>query len=145
MTARGIRNKNPGNIRHDTDGYCDWQHVECNDATREDKSFCTFDSMVYGIRALIKTLITYTTKRGCKSVYDIIHRWAPTNENNTQAYINSVCKRVGVEPREELDFKADPTLYLDIAKAIAFHENGNDAELITEEQWNQGYELALNR
>lgn len=138
MTARGIRNKNPGNLEQGES----WQGLAEN---QTDSRFCVFKSMEYGIRALIKTLITYTTKRGCKSVYDIIHRWAPTNENNTQAYINSVCKRVGVEPREELDFKADPTLYLDIAKAIAFHENSNDAKLITEEQWNQGYELALIR
>lgn len=138
MTARGIRCKNPGNLEQGDS----WQGLAEN---QTDSRFCVFKSMEYGIRALIKTLITYTTKRGCKNVYDIIHRWAPTNENNTQAYINSVCKRVGVEPREELDFKADPTLYLDIAKAIAFHENGNDAQLITEEQWNQGYELALNR
>lgn len=138
MTARGIRNKNPGNLEQGES----WQGLAEN---QTDSRFCVFKSMEYGIRALIKTLITYTTKRGCKSVYDIIHRWAPTNENNTQAYISSVCKRVGVEPREELDFKADPTLYLDIAKAIAFHENGNDAKLITEEQWNQGYELALIR
>lgn len=138
MTARGIWNKNPGNLEQGES----WQGLAEN---QTDSRFCVFKSMEYGIRALIKTLITYTTKRGCKSVYDIIHRWAPTNENNTQAYINSVCKRVGVEPREELDFKADPTLYLDIAKAIAFHENGNDAKLITEEQWNQGYELALIR
>lgn len=138
MTARGIRNNNPGNLEQGES----WQGLAEN---QTDSRFCVFKSMEYGIRALIKTLITYTTKRGCKSIYDIIHRWAPTNENNTQAYINSVCKRVGVEPREELDFKADPTLYLDIAKAIAFHENGNDAKLITEEQWNQGYELALIR
>lgn len=138
MLARGIRCKNPGNLEQGES----WQGLAEN---QTDSRFCVFKSMEYGIRALIKTLITYTTKRGCKSIYDIIHRWAPTNENNTQAYINSVCKRVGVEPREELDFKADPTLYLDIAKAIAFHENGNDAKLITEEQWNQGYELALIR
>lgn len=136
MLARGIRCKNPGNLEQGES----WQGLAEN---QSDSRFCVFKSMEYGIRALIKTLITYTTKRGCKSVYDIIHRWAPTNENNTQAYIDSVCKRVGVEPREELDFKQDPTLYLDIAKAIAFHENGNDAKLITEEQWNQGYELAL--
>lgn len=138
MTARGIRNKNPGNLEQGES----WQGLAENQI---DSRFCVFKSMEYGIRALIKTLITYTTKRGCKSVYDIIHRWAPTNENNTQAYINSVCKRIGVESREELNFRVDPTLYLDIAKAIAFHENGNDAKLITEEQWNQGYELALIR
>ena len=142
MTARGIRNCNPGNIRHDTDGYCDWQYVECNDGTKEDKSFCTFDSMAYGIRALIKTLITYTTKRGCKTVRDIINRWAPSNENNTQAYIESVAKAINKDPDEVLDF-SNTSLYLEIAKAIAKHENGKDAELISTKDWLDGYGLVF--
>lgn len=140
--SRGIRNFNPGNIRHDTDGYCDWQHVECNDGTREDKSFCTFDSMEYGIRALIRLLITYTTKRGCKTVRDIINRWAPSNENNTEAYVNSVAQQLKVDPDEKLDF-TNKLLYLYLAQAIAYHENGKDADMITRDQWMAGYDLAI--
>ena len=136
MTARGIRNKNPGNL----DKGDAWQGL---DPEGKDPRFCVFKEMKYGIRALIKTLITYTTKRGCKTVRDIINRWAPSNENNTQAYIESVAKAINKEPDEVLDF-SNTSLYLEIAKAIAKHENGKDAELISTKDWLDGYGLVFS-
>ena len=49
---RGIRNKNPGNIKlgTDWDGLADEQ---------SDPVFCVFKEAVWGIRALVKILLTY--------------------------------------------------------------------------------------
>ncbi|MCE1635766.1 structural protein, partial [Enterobacter hormaechei] len=89
--SRGIRNNNPGNIRWGDD----WQGL-MPASQRTDKSFCQFVGPEYGLRAMIKILHNYNRKYGLKTVKEIISRWAPTNENNTDAYINHVCKCPGV-------------------------------------------------
>ena len=77
---RGIRNKNPGNIKLGTD----WDGL-ASDQT--DPTFCIFDEAVMGIRALMKILLTYRFTHKKTSVDDIISRWAPPSENDTNAYI----------------------------------------------------------
>lgn len=81
--TRGIRNNNPANIRKG-DKWLGLSPVQV------DRAFCQFSSMVYGVRALIKTLHTYVTKHGLHTIDEIINRYAPSNENNTQAYINTI-------------------------------------------------------
>lgn len=52
MTARGIRNNNPGNIRLGGG----WAGLVEN---QSDEIFCVFADMQHGIRALIKLLMAY--------------------------------------------------------------------------------------
>ncbi|CAJ0610726.1 unnamed protein product [Cylicocyclus nassatus] len=79
--------------------------------------------MDYGYRAALYLIRKYINK-GYATVGDIISRWAPTNENNTQAYINSVCNQTGFTPftRISFDRKAD---VIKLAAAMSVHENGN--------------------
>lgn len=58
MTARGIRNNNPGNIRWGDE----WKGL-VPETQRTDKSFCQFKSAEYGIRAMIIILRNYQRKR----------------------------------------------------------------------------------
>ena len=81
---RGFRNNNPGNIRLGND----WRG-EINGA---DKSFETFSSIEWGIRALYKIIEAYKNKYNAVSIKDIITRYAPSNENHTSGYINQVYK-----------------------------------------------------
>ena len=53
LMARGIRNNNPGNIRH---GGSKWQGMS---ETQTDDEYIQFDDPVYGIRALAKLLKNY--------------------------------------------------------------------------------------
>lgn len=85
-TTRGIRNNNPLNIRKG----CKWIGLR---PTQTDKSFCQFTSMIYGVRAGFITLRTYIRKHKCKTIEDIISRWAPPKENDTTAYIRAVARR----------------------------------------------------
>lgn len=135
--SRGLRNYNPGNIRHGDK----WQGLS---ATQTDKSFCQFISMEYGIRALLKTLQTYHKKYNIDSIEHIVSRWAPTNENDTEAYINSVSKYTHIKRNAKLFLDKNQKTYLVIAKAIAYQENGKEAKKITEETWAKGYELAFS-
>lgn len=137
MTTRGIRNNNPGNLRKSKDQWLGMSKEQ------NDPSFITFDSMEYGCRALFKTLRTYVEQRGLNTVSEIIRRYAPSNENNTEAYINSVCQDIFAEPDEALNFQAEPELYMELAKAIARHENGKDANLISDADWEKGFDLAF--
>ncbi len=61
---------------------------------------------------------------GIDTVREIISRWAPTNENNTEAYIQSVATACGVRPDAALNL-TDKGLMLKLVKAIIKHENGS--------------------
>lgn len=117
MDPRGLRNNNPGNIRH---GAVTWQGQTSD---QPDKDFVKFTSPQFGIRALAKTLITYQATHKLRTVEQIIGRWAPPNENNTQAYVDAVAKAVGVGPK--WDVSVDSTAIMGpLVKAIIAHENG---------------------
>ncbi len=134
MSSRGIRNKNPGNIRHG--GL--WQGLA---EVQSDSAFCTFESMEWGVRALLKVLQTYGRNHGLKTVHAVITRWAPPVENDTGEYVAHVASVLGVKSHQTIDM-TDANTLLTIAKAIAKHENGADASLITERDWLKGASLA---
>lgn len=117
-TPRGIRNNNPGNIRWGDD----WKGLVPK-SQRTDKDFCQFITPEYGIRAMIVILRNYQRKHGLNTISGIINRWAPTNENNTQAYIDSVAKSTGVTPDQSIHTD-DSRFMMKLLQAIIRHENG---------------------
>ncbi|MEF0148439.1 structural protein P5, partial [Pseudomonas guariconensis] len=102
MTARGVRNNNPGNI--DFNPRNDWVGQLGLELGASKPRFARFDSPENGIRALGKLLIAYRGKdgmpgvggKGIDTVLETINRWAPSNENDTKAYALAVAKRLGV-------------------------------------------------
>ena len=123
---RGIRNKNPGNIKLGTD----WDGLA---AEQTDPTFCIFDEAVMGIRALMRILLTYRFTHDKKNIDSIIRRWAPPSENDTEAYIKFVAKRMEIEPMNDIDNSIEG--YLPLVKSIIQMENGMqpyDDELIVE-------------
>ncbi|MGG6028834.1 structural protein [Salmonella enterica] len=117
-TPRGIRNNNPGNIRWGDD----WKGLVPKEQ-RTDKAFCQFTAPEYGIRAMIVILRNYQHKHGLNTITGIISRWAPTNENNTQAYINSVAKSTDTAP-DQFVHTDDSRFMTKLIQAIIRHENG---------------------
>lgn len=117
MVARGIRNNNPGNIRHSKSK---WQGMA---AEQPDQAFVTFTSPEYGIRALCRVLLTYQ-KRGLDTVGEIIATYAPSIENDTTAYVRAVCKAGGFLPDEQLDLD-DAEVMKPLVQAIVKHETGS--------------------
>ncbi|MDC9735099.1 structural protein [Proteus mirabilis] len=91
--ARGERNNNPGNLRH---GEL-WQGLS---AQQTDKDFCQFVSTEYGIRAIYVLMRTYEKKYGLCSIREIINRYAPPKENNTEGYIQRVAKELNVSTED---------------------------------------------
>lgn len=121
-TPRGIRNCNPGNIRVTKDK---WQGLR---SVQTDREFFQFEEMRWGYRALIRTLQNYRRIHGCYTITDFITRWAPSSENNTLAYIKSVCFQLGV-PSVYVPDVDDRDTMCALAAAISKHENGVDANM----------------
>lgn len=115
---RGVSNKNPGNIELRDP----WQGLAPQNQ-QTDGRFAVFTKPVWGIRAIARTLITYYDKYHVHTVRQAISRWAPSTENNTEAYVNQVAKVVGVSPDAKLDFHNYAIMH-PLVEAIIRHENG---------------------
>lgn len=122
MTPRGLRNNNPGNIRINAD------HFQGEVKPSQDKAFKQFQSMAHGYRAILKMLQNYKRLRGCKTLRAMIGRWAPENENNTQAYILYVAGFAGISPDVEVD-TSNKELMCKIVAGMSRIENGVDAKM----------------
>lgn len=116
--TRGLRNKNPGNIRWIVKETSRWRGMLRDDGS----GYAIFDTDANGVRALGKQLLVYA-RRGLDTVREIIGTWAPPSENATDAYIRAVSARLKVAPDAALDVSAR---LVDLANAIIYHENGRN-------------------
>ena len=119
---RGIRNNNPLNIRRSATR---WQGAR---EEQKDKSFVQFKSMAYGYRAAWKVLQSYY-ERFCLqgqtfTVRNIISRWAPPTENNTDKYITDVCNLSGLTPNTRIGLSSKNAIKK-MVYAMSIIENGN--------------------
>lgn len=122
VLPRGLRNCNPGNIRL---GMSIWVGEI---RPSQDKEFCQFSAMAYGYRALLRLLQNYRRIYGLNTVKEMIERWAPSSENNTNGYIISVCKELQVPSSYIIDVYDRDSLCA-LAASISKHENGVDANM----------------
>lgn len=113
--TRGLRNNNPGNIRRSRD---EWQGLA---AEQPDREFFTFVAPEWGIRAMAKVLLNYQRLYGLRTIRQLIARWAPATENDTEAYIRSVVAQTGIPADAVLQLPQDLEA---LVTAIIHHENG---------------------
>jgi hypothetical protein len=119
--SRGYRNNNPFNIRKTFDIHGNqtfWSH----EIKGLDKDFKTFDSMVNGYLEGFRLLREYKAG-GFDTITKIINRFAPSNENDTYAYIEAVSKDTGIDQNTPVNFN-DPVQFKNLVAAISYHENG---------------------
>lgn len=122
---RGVRNNNPGNIdrTHPRQG---WMGGIPDDKLT-DTRFEQFEAPLFGLRAIAKTLITYSTKDGCRTVRDIIYRWAPRSDHNdTQSYALNVAHALGFSSELAMPNLHSEAALIVFLKAIVSQENGQD-------------------
>lgn len=115
--TRAERNNNPGNLNFAGQA----------GATLEGGSgarFAKFGSTAEGVSALARQLQRYG-ERGLDTISKIINKYAPSSENNTQAYIDALSKRLGVSGDQKLDLNDAGTLS-GLIKGISRHESGKD-------------------
>lgn len=96
---RGIRNNNPLNIRISSNKWIG----KATPST--DPAFEQFDTIEHGIRAAFCIIRTYIIKHGCRTVHDLITRWAPAADgNNVEAYVAQVLRISNTSQNEPLYF-----------------------------------------
>ena len=141
---RAQRNHNPLNIRRTADQW----HGARNEQT--DPEFVQFESDAWGYRAAWKVLDTYAKlfrqedKPFC--IRNIIARWAPPTENDTQTYTRTVARLACIGGNELLLPPANPRSYLKLARiieAMTCVEGGIPMKMVNTEAVCQGYRLAF--
>jgi hypothetical protein len=96
-----------------------------------DTDFFIFQSPIYGIRAIARTLITYQDKYGLQTINDLISRWAPPTENQTNAYVAEVVAKTGLTASQSINMHSYVDLKAVVAAIIA-QENGQQPYTATQ-------------
>lgn len=119
IVSRGIRNNNPGNLVKDS---TPWQGLAVDQC---DPKFWQFKDAPSGIRALARNLIVAQDEHNRNTVREIIEPYAPSIENNTEAYVSFIANFMEVRPDDPIDTHN----YGDLAalvRGIITHENGSN-------------------
>ncbi|TKW65157.1 MAG: structural protein P5 [Paracoccus denitrificans] len=143
---RGVRSHNPGNIDYNPRNA--WQGQLGLELGVPKPRFARFSEAKWGIRALAKLLLNYRGKDGLPGMgkpgidtpYEFINRWAPSVENNTNAYAAAIAKRLGVGVKDSIDISKPETLK-QVVIGIIVHENGENP--YDDATVNEGISLAL--
>lgn len=135
-----MRNNNPGNIRISGNA---WKGKLPADK-RTDSAFEQFYLYVFGIRAMIKNLLSYQ-RDGLNTVRELIYRWAPPSDNNATAdYVKFVASVTGIQPGQTIDLKDKGTCSA-IVRAMCQMENfggqSGKPPAVTIEQFNAAWDL----
>lgn len=121
ILPRGLRNNNAGNIRLSKTRYLG------EVVPSSDKAFKQFKTMAWGYRAVFVLLDSYFRK-GLVTLRQMISRYAPPNENDTESYICNVAQNAVVDPDAPLDVN-DRNVMILVVAAISNVENGIPADI----------------
>ncbi len=128
--SRGMRNCNPGNIRLSNTQFQGEVHPS------QDSAFKQFSSLAWGYRAMFVILNTYAQKYRLRTIRQMISRWAPPSENDTEAYIMSVSRIAMLDVDTRIDTTQSQVM-LPLVAAMSQVECGEKADWRAMEQgWN---------
>lgn len=114
MLPRGIRNNNPLNIRIGNA----WKG-EVENPT--DSEFEQFTSLRWGLRAGFILLKRYIIRYKLNTIKNIISRWAPQTENQTDLYIKKVSSFCDCPADEPISFYNE-TMMCNLVQAMCLVE-----------------------
>lgn len=114
LTARGIRNNNPGNIKKSSSA---WVGKVGNDGTFE-----IFDTPENGIRAMGRLLKTYRDHYGLNTIRGIIKRWTAGDSSTIQNnYVYHIVNKTGIAEHLAL---LSVEHYAAVVEQMIYFENG---------------------
>lgn len=119
---RGYRNNNPGNIRINSDLF------QGEIRPSKDNSFKQFETMAYGYRAVFRILSNYYRNYKLDTIRKMIGRWAPENENDTDAYVKAVSGYAGIPADDPININ-DREQMIRIVAGMSKVENGREADM----------------
>lgn len=123
MSDRAVRNNNPGNIRIGQQWRGLMPRSQMSPVQAAETEFCVFQSPMWGFRAMAEIFHTYNRADDVTSIRELVTRWAPPVENNTEAYIAAVAHDCALSPDAVFDF-SDSQAMADLCHAISVHECG---------------------
>ena len=107
--------------------------------------------VVTAVSAAVKILRQYRAN-GWKTIAEVIRHWAPPSENNTESYVNTVCKMmsarmsgtIAIGPQTEVDLK-NRNLVVTMLMMMTRVETGWNtvATLSMREYIEMGYDLVV--
>ena len=133
--SRGLRNCNPGNIRRSRVRYVG------EVVPSRDIEFKEFESMAYGYRAMFVLLDTYRRRYGLNTIRMMLNRYAPPEENFTEAYIRIVSQRTGIAPDQRINTLSARDM-IPVVCAMSAVENGEEA---VREDVERGWQLYVGK
>jgi len=110
--SRAWRNNNPGNLEYGP-------FTRNNGAIGSDGRFAIFPDSETGFNAMVKLLSGGAYKN--LTINDAVHKYAPSNENDTEKYIKSIESQTGFSRLTILNQLSKDNM-LRLAKAMARHE-----------------------
>ncbi|MCH5182238.1 MAG: structural protein P5 [Prevotellaceae bacterium] len=122
----GTMCNNPLNIRYSARNR--WKGL--HPTSPQVAGFCHFTAKVYGYRAALLLLRRYMLHYGLTTPRQMLSRWAPPAENDTDIYVACICGRIGLDPDRPVSFDG-PELSLLVA-SMARQETGaevNEAQI----------------
>jgi len=138
VKSRQARNNNWLNLRR-VKGQ--WWKGQIETPVGGEKTFCVFSAPEWGYRAAFKTLDTYWHKHNCRTLGQIIARWAPPTENNVEAYTSAIEGLTFIGRNELLAPPSINQRYLKIVEAMCRVESGQAA---VPEDVRHGYDLYIS-
>jgi len=85
--------------------------------------FNQIETREQGIKDIDNNLLAYGKKHGINTLRGVISRWAPESENDVNAYVNTVSKRLSLGPDEKIDLNDAAVRHL-ISAGIMLQEKG---------------------
>lgn len=137
LLPKGIRNNNPGNIRFN--GEIQWKGLRGAD----NGNYCIFTLPIFGIRALALNLYNSNQLRLRKSVRDIQTVYAPTSENDLEAYIKFICEHLDVRDTDPLNLAIYDTANIYVRAIISFENGKPPQDWGKNGEWFSEYEIRI--
>lgn len=140
---RGSRNTNPGNVKGV--GYL-------GQVGQDEKGHAKFATKEAGVAGVVDRLYRYNQDAkpgdglsGKQTIRQIMQVYAPASDgNNTEAYIASISKQLGIHPDQKIDFKQNPELLKPFVQTIMKNESPG-ARAYSEAEINKGIEIGSDK
>lgn len=145
INTRAARNINPGNVKAESD------HDYMGQVGRDNKNHAIFATKEAGVAAIVNRLFRYNADKkpgdslsGKKTLREIMYVYAPKSENNTEAYIQNVSKKIGIGPDEHIELTERADLLAPLAKAIMHYEDHKGRKTYDDATIDKGVEIAMS-
>ncbi len=110
----------------------------------ETGSFVRFLTVAYGYRAAWKLLANYHRYYRLWTLRQVINRWAPPRENNTDQYVRHVGMLTGLDPDAMLPSPAqDMELWVPVLTAMTVIEQGMAWTQVPQREIRLGWQMAF--